>query len=107
MTGEGELYLIMELIEGEPLDAYCDARRLRLMIGWSCSIKFSMPSIMPHRNLVVHRDLKPSNILIPHIAPAGHQLRQRPIVIDQVRDLRHLLSPYQRHDGSRGSQSAR
>ena len=64
MTGEGEPYLVMELIEGEPLDAYCDARRLppgdRLALFGQVldAVDYA------HRNLVVHRDLKPSNILV-------------------------------------------
>ena len=64
MTAEGEPYLVMELIEGELLDAYCDARRLpvddrlRLFGQVLDAVDFA------HRNLVIHRDLKPSNILV-------------------------------------------
>ncbi|MBV8895117.1 MAG: serine/threonine protein kinase, partial [Acidobacteriaceae bacterium] len=64
MTGEGEPYLVMELIDGEPFDAYCDARRLppadRLALFGQVldAVEYA------HRNLVVHRDLKPSNILV-------------------------------------------
>ncbi len=64
MTGEGEPYLVMELIEGEPLDAYCDARRLPLGDRLALFGQVLDAVDYAHRNLVVHRDLKPSNILV-------------------------------------------
>jgi serine/threonine-protein kinase len=64
MTGEGEPYLVMELIEGEPLDAYCDTRRLPLDDRPALFSQVLDAVDYAHRNLVVHRDLKPSNILV-------------------------------------------
>jgi eukaryotic-like serine/threonine-protein kinase len=64
MTSEGEPYLIMELIEGQPLDAYCDARRLPLDDRLSLFGQVLDAVDYAHRQLVVHRDLKPANILI-------------------------------------------
>src|SRR5262249_40983369 len=64
MTGEGEPYLVMELIEGEPLDAYCDARRLPLDDRLALFGQVLDAVDYAHRNLVVHRDLKPSNVLV-------------------------------------------
>jgi eukaryotic-like serine/threonine-protein kinase len=64
MTGEGEPYLVMELIEGEPLDTYCDARRLALGDRLALFGQVLDAVDYAHRNLVVHRDLKPSNILV-------------------------------------------
>jgi serine/threonine-protein kinase len=63
-TPEGEPYLVMEYVEGEPIDLYCDRRglgigeRLRLVQRVSAAVDFA------HRHAVVHRDLKPSNILV-------------------------------------------
>ncbi len=63
-TAEGVPYLVMELIDGEPIDRYCDARqlgvneRLRLFLQVCAAVSFA------HQRLVVHRDLKPSNILV-------------------------------------------
>lgn len=60
----GRPYLVMELVEGEPIDRYCDERRLpieervRVFLGVCDAVQFA------HRNLVVHRDLKPANILV-------------------------------------------
>jgi serine/threonine-protein kinase len=61
---DGRPYLVMERVEGEPIDRYCDrerlsvSRRLRLFLRVARAVQFA------HRNLVVHRDLKPSNILV-------------------------------------------
>ncbi len=64
MAEDGRPYLVMEYIDGVPIDAYCDQQRLsvderlRLFQDVCGAVHFA------HRNLVVHRDLKPSNILV-------------------------------------------
>ncbi len=64
MTSEGEPYLAMELVEGVPIDAHCDAGRLtlRARIELFCQVLDALD--YAHRKMVVHRDLKPSNILV-------------------------------------------
>ncbi len=63
-TNDGRPYLVMELVDGVPIDRYCDennasiAERLRLFVQVCRTVHFA------HQNLVVHRDLKPGNILI-------------------------------------------
>ena len=63
-TEDGQPYLVLEYVDGEPIDAYCDRRcaslvgRIRLLIEVCGAVDYA------HRNLVVHRDLKPSNILV-------------------------------------------
>ena len=60
----GRPYFVMEYVDGEPLDAYCDrhrlsiGKRLRLFLAVCEAVQFA------HQNLIVHRDLKPSNILV-------------------------------------------
>jgi eukaryotic-like serine/threonine-protein kinase len=61
---DGTPYLVMEYIDGEPIDVYCDRRRLSVeerlqLVRTICSAVH-----YAHQNLIVHRDLKPNNILI-------------------------------------------
>ena len=61
---DGDPYLVLEHIDGVPIDQYCDRQcldveaRLRLFLEVCAAVQVA------HRNLLVHRDLKPSNILV-------------------------------------------
>lgn len=63
-TDTGQPYLVMEYIEGRPIDAYCDdnglstMERIRLFRTVCRAVQYA------HRKLIVHRDLKPGNILV-------------------------------------------
>jgi len=63
-TTEGLPFLVMDYVEGTPIDDYCDHQqlsieaRLRLFCTVCTAVQYA------HRNLVIHRDLKPSNILV-------------------------------------------
>src|SRR6185436_13073339 len=63
-TDEGSPYLVMECVDGEPVDRYCESHRLstadriRLFREICAAVQYA------HRKLVVHRDIKPSNILV-------------------------------------------
>jgi tetratricopeptide (TPR) repeat protein/tRNA A-37 threonylcarbamoyl transferase component Bud32 len=61
---DGLPYLVMELVEGEPIDRYCDAHGLLVAERLKMFLTACEATRYAHRNLVVHRDLKPSNILI-------------------------------------------
>jgi serine/threonine-protein kinase len=63
-TAEGLPYFAMDYVEGEPIDAYCAARRLSLDLRLRLFRTVCAAVEHAHRNLVVHRDLKPSNILV-------------------------------------------
>ena len=63
-TDDGRPYLIMEYIEGAPLDRYCDQRRLGLDARIDLFRQVCAAVQYAHQNLVVHRDIKPSNILV-------------------------------------------
>ena len=62
---DGRPYIVMEYLEGEPLDAYV-SNRPRLGTGevLSLIIAICSPLAAAHRASVIHRDLKPSNIFV-------------------------------------------
>ena len=63
-TDNGLPFYVMEYVEGEPIDAYCDARelsiheRLKLFLTVCSAVHYA------HQSLVVHLDIKPANILV-------------------------------------------
>ncbi|MEO1366889.1 MAG: serine/threonine-protein kinase, partial [Acidobacteriota bacterium] len=61
---DGRPYFVMEWVDGEPIRAYCDDRRLSIRERVELVIDICSALEVAHRNLVVHRDIKPSNILV-------------------------------------------
>jgi serine/threonine-protein kinase len=61
---DGTPYVVMELVRGEPLLAWCDARRLSVEERLRLFLHVLDAVAQAHRSLVVHRDLKSSNILV-------------------------------------------
>ncbi|MFO1324973.1 MAG: serine/threonine-protein kinase [Burkholderiales bacterium] len=64
ITADGQPFLALEYVEGEPLPAYCDARRLDVAARLALFGQVLRAVQYAHANLVIHRDLKPSNILV-------------------------------------------
>jgi len=63
-TDDGVPYLVMELIEGTPLDEHCDARRLSVTERLRLFLQVCSAVQYAHQRLVIHRDIKPGNILV-------------------------------------------
>ncbi len=61
---DGTPYLVMEYIEGVPIDAYCDRNRLSIEQRLQLFCKVCAAVQCAHQSLIVHRDLKPNNILV-------------------------------------------
>jgi serine/threonine-protein kinase len=64
VTDDGLPYFTMEYVDGQPIDAYCDAHRLDLVARIRLFLRTCGAVAAAHRALVVHRDLKPTNVLV-------------------------------------------
>ncbi len=63
-TEEGTPYLVMELIEGQPIGQYCDSRKLSVSERLALFTQVCAAVQYAHQRLIIHRDIKPSNILV-------------------------------------------
>ncbi len=61
---DGTMYIVMEYVDGEPIDVYCDSNRLDVTARLKLFQTVCAAVHYAHQNLIVHRDLKPSNILV-------------------------------------------
>jgi eukaryotic-like serine/threonine-protein kinase len=61
---DGTAYLVMEYVDGLPIDVYCDSNRLGIAARLHLFQTVCAAVHYAHQNLIVHRDLKPSNILV-------------------------------------------
>ena len=61
---DGTTYLVMEYVDGVPIDTFCDFHRLDVIARLELFVSVCAAVHYAHKNLVVHRDLKPSNILV-------------------------------------------
>jgi serine/threonine protein kinase len=99
-TEDGLPYFVMEHIQGQPIDKYCDSnkldttRRLRLFQSVCAAVHFA------HQNLVIHRDIKPGNILvtsegIPRLLDFGiaKLLADQPSFADRTLTIARRMTP--------------
>ena len=64
VTDEGLPYLVLEYVDGAPIDRYCRDHTLSIAERLELFATVAEATQYAHRNLVVHRDLKPSNIFV-------------------------------------------
>lgn len=60
----GQPYLVLEYVEGQPIDAFCDERNLDVRARIRLFLDVLRAVAHAHANLIVHRDIKPSNVLV-------------------------------------------
>lgn len=63
---EGHPYFVMEYVDGESIDRYCDRHRLTIEQRLSLFLKVCSAVHYAHQNLIIHRDIKPDNIAVTH-----------------------------------------
>ena len=63
-TDDGQLYLVMEYVDGVRVNEYCDQQTLRIRERLELFCRICDAVQFAHQNLILHRDLKPGNLLI-------------------------------------------
>jgi Tol biopolymer transport system component/predicted Ser/Thr protein kinase len=63
-TADGLPYLVMEFIDGQPLDSFCRENTLDLQDRLALFMQILRAVAHAHQSAVIHRDLKPGNILV-------------------------------------------
>lgn len=63
-TTDGLPFLVMEYVDGKPIDEYCDGQRLSIAERLRLFRNVCAAVQVAHQNLVIHRDIKPANILV-------------------------------------------
>ncbi len=64
VTADGQPYLALEFVDGQPIDSWCRERalptveRVRLLLQVADAVTYA------HSRLVLHRDLKPGNVFV-------------------------------------------
>ena len=64
VSASGAPYLILEHVDGQPIDRSCEQHRPDLAASLRLFLEVLNAVAHAHANLIVHRDLKPSNVLV-------------------------------------------
>jgi serine/threonine-protein kinase len=64
VSPSGQPYIVLEHVDGETIDRYCDSRRLGVEARLRLFLDVCAAVSQAHANLIVHRDIKPSNVLV-------------------------------------------
>ncbi len=64
MTSEGQPFLVLEYVEGQPIDRWCEVQELGVDARVRLFLQVLDAVAHAHSKLILHRDLKPPNILV-------------------------------------------
>ncbi len=63
-TSDGLPYFVMEYVEGQPINRFCDARKLSIGERLKLVQQVCAAVAYAHQKQIIHRDIKPGNILV-------------------------------------------
>jgi serine/threonine-protein kinase len=63
-SADGQPYLVMEYVDGEPITRWCRERNKSTTARLELFRKVCLAIQYAHQRLVIHRDLKPANVLV-------------------------------------------
>jgi non-specific serine/threonine protein kinase/serine/threonine-protein kinase len=66
-TSDGQPYIVMEHVPGQPITLYCDERRLEIRDRLNLFVQVCEGVQHAHQKAIIHRDLKPANILVVEV----------------------------------------
>jgi len=61
-TADGKPFLVMEYVEGVPIDEWCEGKPLQRVLDLFLQVCSALEHA--HRALIVHRDIKPANVIV-------------------------------------------
>jgi serine/threonine protein kinase/tetratricopeptide (TPR) repeat protein len=64
VSSSGQPYLVLEYVDGQHIDVYCDQHKLDVEARVRLFLRVLSAVAHAHANLTVHRDIKPSNVLV-------------------------------------------
>jgi serine/threonine protein kinase/tetratricopeptide (TPR) repeat protein len=64
VSPSGQPYLVLEYVDGQSIDRYCDDRALGIEARIRLFLEVLEAVAHAHSNLIVHRDIKPANVLV-------------------------------------------
>ena len=89
VTNDGQPYLVLEYVEGQPIDRWCEASALDVRSRVRLFLQVLDAVAHAHSKLILHRDLKPPNILVT----AQGQVKLLDFGIAKLMDEEQLLAP--------------
>lgn len=63
-TRSGRLFVVMEYVDGEPIDSFCTSHALTVRERCELFVKVCRGVHHAHQKGIIHRDLKPANVLV-------------------------------------------
>jgi non-specific serine/threonine protein kinase/serine/threonine-protein kinase len=63
-TPDGQPFLVMDYVPGEPITEYCDRRKLKIRDRLELFVAACEGVQHAHQKAIIHRDLKPANLLV-------------------------------------------